>query len=163
MSIANLSSGWGVIKDHRGLWILGFTWSIGVISSVNELWTLRDGLNMCINLNLQVVEIWIDVKAVLDWDTDTYNNTLSHVYLLSWITGTSHIHTLDLWSIVFLRLANELARKWHYLQQDLVVFNSSLVNVYILLYYDMVGIYYESPCPKSFFIFFLFFIFWLIQ
>lgn len=52
LSIANLSSGWGVIKDHWGLWILGFTWSIGAVSSVNELWTLRDGLNMCVNLNL---------------------------------------------------------------------------------------------------------------
>ena len=33
---------------------------------VAELWPLRDGIKMCINLNLANVEIKLDVKLVVD-------------------------------------------------------------------------------------------------
>lgn len=37
------ASGGGVIQDHRGLWIIGFTRSIGLTTGVDaERWALRD-------------------------------------------------------------------------------------------------------------------------
>ena len=45
----------------------GFARAIGTtISAVAELWALRDGLNMCIELNLPAVIIELDAKLVVD-------------------------------------------------------------------------------------------------
>ena len=41
------------------------------------------------------------------------------------------------------KYANALARKWPFSQQDFVIFDSSLVDISILLYYDSIGMYYE--------------------
>ena len=43
-----------------------------------ELWNLRVGPTLCINLNLLVVEIEIDAYIVLGWVSDTYSNNLHH-------------------------------------------------------------------------------------
>lgn len=38
------------------------------ISSVDaELWALKDGLKLCVILNILAMEIEIDVKVVFDW------------------------------------------------------------------------------------------------
>ena len=43
-----------------------------------ELWNLRVGPKLCINLNLLVVEIEIGACIVLGWVSDTYSNNLHH-------------------------------------------------------------------------------------
>ena len=41
---------------------------IGFSSSVEaELWALRDGLSLCLSLNILAMEVEIDVKVVSDW------------------------------------------------------------------------------------------------
>ena len=45
----------------------GYARAIGTTTSVvAELWALRDGLNLCISLNLQAVEIELDANLVVD-------------------------------------------------------------------------------------------------
>ena len=41
---------------------------IGFSSSVEaESWALRDGLSLCLSLNILAMEVEIDVKVVSDW------------------------------------------------------------------------------------------------
>ena len=41
---------------------------IGFSSRVEaELWALRDGLSLCLSLNILAMEVEIDVKVVSDW------------------------------------------------------------------------------------------------
>lgn len=62
------AGGGGLICDSNGVWIKGFTRNIGISSSVEvELWALRDGLSLCISLNIKDLEIDINAKVTLDW------------------------------------------------------------------------------------------------
>ncbi|KAK7847751.1 hypothetical protein CFP56_006245 [Quercus suber] len=41
---------------------------MGITDSVEaELWTLRDGLKLCNVKNIQVVEVKLDAKVVVEW------------------------------------------------------------------------------------------------
>ena len=61
-------------------WILGINPNIGgfsrstgfTTSFIAELWALRDGLTLCNNLHFNVVDIQIDVKAIVDLLTNPY-------------------------------------------------------------------------------------------
>lgn len=51
-----------------------------MVSPVDEkLWAFRDGLRLCISLNLLAVEIELDAKVVLGWITKEFNSNLHHV------------------------------------------------------------------------------------
>ena len=57
----------GIIRNDREDWLGGFSRCIGVTTSfIAKLWALRDGLNLCHNMNLQDVDIQIDAKAAVD-------------------------------------------------------------------------------------------------
>ena len=57
----------GIIRNDRGEWLAGFSRNIGIASSfIAELWALRDGLQLCKNLNLLSFDIQIDAKAVVE-------------------------------------------------------------------------------------------------
>ncbi|KAK9995368.1 hypothetical protein SO802_020054 [Lithocarpus litseifolius] len=59
--------GGGLISDAHGGWIKGFTRNIGVVTSVEaELWALRDGLALCLSLNILAVEIETNARVVFD-------------------------------------------------------------------------------------------------
>ena len=48
---SRMTSGGGLIRDHKG-----FTRSIGVVSPIDaNVWALREGLRLCISLNLLAV------------------------------------------------------------------------------------------------------------
>lgn len=50
-----------MIKNEEGHWIQGFSRNIGTTTSLlAEIWALRDGLNLCISMNLEAVEIEVD-------------------------------------------------------------------------------------------------------
>ena len=78
-----MASGGGLIRDHKGSWVKGFTRPIGVAFSVGaKLWALRNGLRFCISLNLLAVEIEFDAKVVLGWVTKEFNSNLHHASLI---------------------------------------------------------------------------------
>ena len=62
-----LATGWGLIKDEEGNWIVGFSYKIRKTTSFfAELWALSDELNLCLNHNFATMEIELDAKAIAD-------------------------------------------------------------------------------------------------
>ena len=56
----------GLIRNEHGEWLGGFSRSIGCSNSfMAELWGLRDGLNLCNEMQLSVVDVQLDAKAVI--------------------------------------------------------------------------------------------------
>nr|POE56989.1 putative ribonuclease h protein [Quercus suber] len=61
------AGGDGLFRDSSGAWVSGCARAIGHTPSVaTELWALRDGINLCIDLNLTNVLIELDAKLVVD-------------------------------------------------------------------------------------------------
>ena len=57
----------------------GYAQAIGVTTSVAaELWALRDGIRLCIALNLPAVEIELDAKVVVDLVTSNSSSLYRH-------------------------------------------------------------------------------------
>ena len=56
----------GLIRNERGKWLGGFSRSVGCADSfMAELWGLRDGLTLCIDLHLTAMDVQLDAKAVV--------------------------------------------------------------------------------------------------
>ena len=56
----------GVARNEHGDWLAGFPRCIGLVNSyVAELWGLRDGLMMCLNLNIQSLIVELYAKAII--------------------------------------------------------------------------------------------------
>ena len=69
-----LASGWGILRNEVGGWIRAFIRKIGLTTSfVAELWALRDGLSMCVDMQIPALEVELDAKVV----ADLMNNTTS--------------------------------------------------------------------------------------
>ena len=79
---------------------------------------------MCINLNLQAVEIEVDAKVVHDWINTTLNNYYT-MHLLYWITQIPRVKMRHCFHEAS-QCANALARKKKRIDllQELVVLNS---------------------------------------
>ena len=60
-----------------------------------ELSALRDGLALCLSLNIPAVEIEIDAKVVVDWINNGNISILTFLPLL-WIVGRSLVASLRL-------------------------------------------------------------------
>ena len=57
----------GVVRDDHGNWIAGFTRHIGATDSfAAELCGLRDGLSLCLSLNVTCLVVELDAKAMVD-------------------------------------------------------------------------------------------------
>ena len=62
-----LAGGRGVIHNHVGDWVGGFSWAIGVTTSVQaELMALKDGLNLTIDLGILHLEIEMDSLVAVE-------------------------------------------------------------------------------------------------
>lgn len=68
-SLGNLGrvGGGGIIHNSHGEWVSGYARAIRHTTSVAaELWAQRDGINLCIDLNLTDVIIEMDDKLVVN-------------------------------------------------------------------------------------------------
>lgn len=62
-----LAGGGGLIRNSQGNWIKGFSRSIGFTTSVMaELWVLRDGLQLAIQLGLN--SLVVELECPNSWD-----------------------------------------------------------------------------------------------
>ena len=70
--------GGGLIRDSWGNWVTGFTRKLGSANSfIAEVWTLRDGLMLCVQRKLPIVIVEIDVKALVDaFNNPSYRNSV---------------------------------------------------------------------------------------
>ena len=75
---AGSAGGGGLIRDDQGNWIIGFTRKISkAYSFLAETWALHDGLLLCNQLNLNVVMVELDAKALVDaLKNPSYANTI---------------------------------------------------------------------------------------
>lgn len=63
---SGLAGGGGVVRDWTGGWIVGFSRKIGIaLSLMAELWAIRDGLMLCVDRNLVMVEVELDARSVV--------------------------------------------------------------------------------------------------
>ena len=61
------AGGGGVIRNANGDWVSGYARAIGNITSVAaKLWALRDGIDLCLVVNLPAVETELDAKLMVD-------------------------------------------------------------------------------------------------
>ncbi|KAK9984516.1 hypothetical protein SO802_034041 [Lithocarpus litseifolius] len=69
------AGGGGVIRNHEGAWIQGYARALGNTNSIiAELWMLRDGLNLAMELRLNNLIIELDVlSAVTLMNNDSEN------------------------------------------------------------------------------------------
>ena len=70
--------GGGLIRDGNGEWVTGFARKFGTATSfLAELWTLQDGLLLCLQVHAQAVFIELDAKVTVDaFNLQTYSNTI---------------------------------------------------------------------------------------
>ena len=69
------AGGGGIIRNEEGKWIKGYARSIGNMTSIAaELWALRDGIQLCLELNLPAVIIELDAMLVVNLLRSTNHN-----------------------------------------------------------------------------------------
>lgn len=75
---AGNATGGGLIRDDCGNWVMGFSRKIGRVDSfVAEIWPLRDGLQLCRQLNIDAIVIELDAKSLVDvLNNSSYCNTV---------------------------------------------------------------------------------------
>jgi ribonuclease HI len=63
-----LTGSGGLIRNSSGSWVKGFARKIGITDNATaELWALRDGLTLYINLCLSPIEIELDDKEIVNF------------------------------------------------------------------------------------------------
>nr|POF20546.1 hypothetical protein CFP56_51943 [Quercus suber] len=69
------AGGGGIIRNAEGKWINGYARAIGNTTSVAvELWVLRDGVQLCLELNLLAVIIELAAMLVINLLRSTNHN-----------------------------------------------------------------------------------------
>ena len=144
-----LAGGGGVVRDDQGNWVIGFARRIGPVNSfIAELWSLRDGLFLCVQAQVQALIVEMDAKALVD---DFSNQTNSNVIisplmkdcrqLASQIPQVSFRHVYRETN----RCADQLAKLGSSMEIDFVVF-SSPVDIISVVESDCHGLYGNRLC-----------------
>ena len=82
MRLHRLAGCGGLVRSANGQWVARFSKRIRVTSSfAAELWGLREGLQLCCNLNISCLEVEIDAKTIVDvvGNPDYVNNIISPI------------------------------------------------------------------------------------
>ena len=89
----------GLITDSSGAWVKGYVRDIGITASVvAELQELRDGIRLCLSLNLLVVEFELDEMLVVDFMSQAYDPTNANdAIVANCIEGLEDISMVKIW------------------------------------------------------------------
>ena len=73
------TDGGGIHRSDSGAWIEAFFGNIGNTTSfLAELWALRDGLIMCLNLRVSALEVELDAQTIVElMNKDNISNTIN--------------------------------------------------------------------------------------
>ena len=141
------AGGEGIIRDSQGNWVKGFSRSIGYTTSVmSELWALRDGLNLAIQLGIHQFDVELHAKVIVDLlnGVDSPNRAYSPLLydcrsLLARLTQARVVYTFREVN----KCANFLAKRGCSIREDFVIFDvSPSVELDQLLDLDINGLYY---------------------
>ena len=122
------ASGGGIIRNFHGDWVCGYARSVGYTTSiVAELWALRDGINMCIDLRLATMIIELDAKLVVDLlQKDAWSLTGNVVILVDCKECLRRIPRVKIQHCFRKanKCANALPRRGALLSQDFIVLST---------------------------------------
>ena len=146
-----LAEGGGLIRDGNGTWLIGFARKIRTATSfLAELWALRDGLRLCLQIQAQAVYIELDAKAVVDaLHSQSCTNTVIYSimedcrHLVTQIPQTRVKHVYREAN----RFADFLAKLGTGLQNDFAIFSSPPVDLLSILEDDVCGFSVNRLCP----------------
>ncbi|KAK7828809.1 putative ribonuclease h protein [Quercus suber] len=147
--------GGGLIRDANGAWIRGYARAIGWATSVAaELWALRDGIQLCISLNLLAVIVELDVQLLVDLlgkanDSSSSNNPI----LADCKEGLKlipHVKIKHCFREVN-KCADALARHGALLNVDYFVFLSPPIKVLLLVNLDNSGVTFDHSVNANVF------------
>ena len=148
------AGGGGLIRDTNGEWVTSFARRIGKTSSfLAELWALRDGLQLYLQIQGQVVLIELDSKTIVDaFNSQAYSNTIvssimddcRHMILRILQTCFRHIYREAN------RSADYLAKLGTSIEGDFIVFHSPPVDLVSILEADASGLHVNRLCPDPF-------------
>ena len=123
--------GGGIIRNDVGIWVRAFARNIGNTTSfLAELWALRDGLQMCLQMHINALEVELDAKVISDLmnNTGSLNATNYAIVancrvLISQISQVKVIHCFTEGN----RCANGVASLGCSLSSNFIYFRSSFV------------------------------------
>ena len=142
----------GLIRDSKGEWVSGYARAIGFTTNVvMELWALHDGINLCIDLNLENVIIELDAKLLVDLlMKDERSSNGNEVITADCKEGLKRIPRVRIQHCFreANKCANALARRGAVSPNDFVVFQFPLADVALLANLDAVGTLYERLCSS---------------
>ena len=109
-------------------WVRGYARAIGHTTSVvAKLWALRDGINLCVDLNLTNVLIEMDAKIVVDLllkgEEKTHGNDVLIADCKEGLKKISRVRIQHCYREAN-KCADALARRGALLSQDFVIFHS---------------------------------------
>lgn len=146
-----VAGGGGVLRDDAGLWVKGFARQIGYTTSfLAELWALRDGLSMCLDLNINALEIDLDAEVVADLMNNSGSSSASNSSIVAdcrlLISRFPQVKVKHCYRESN-SCADALARLGSKMAPNFLYFSSpppSLFNSYVL---DLYGLYHSRLCP----------------
>ena len=140
------AGGRGLIRNSEGRWIREFSRSIGYMTSVlAELWALRDGLTLAIQLGIRCLEVELDAKVIVEMlnNADSSNKKFSSLLLdcRSLIASLTQDRVTHVYREVN-RYVDFLAKKGCCMREDFVIFDVYPSNdLDKLLVSDINGLY----------------------
>ena len=147
MGNSGCAGGGGIIRNVEGKWIKGYVRAIGNTTSVAaKLWALRDGIQLCLELNLPMVIIELDAMLVVNLLRSTNHNPNGNNNLVADCReGMARIPRVKIQHCYreANKCADALARRGVLLPCNFLVFDSPLVDVALLLSLDDAGLLYE--------------------
>ena len=148
-----LTGGGGLIRDHHGRCFKGFCRAIGWANNLHaELWAVRDGLSLCIQLQLPDVELELDAKSVVDLLNSSNASIADYAPLVD--DCRILMNRIPRWKLKHCfreanACADQLARMALHLQQPFVLLDTPLVEVSSLLLYDLTGLGCNRFCTNT--------------
>ena len=156
MGLHELAGCGGLVRSADGQWVAGFSKRIGITSNfAAELWGLREGLQLCCNLNISCLEVEIDAKTIVDavGNPDYVNNIVSPILDDYWLLISKFHHVR--FKHCF-RQANQcvdgLANKSLRMTADFLRYDSPPVDILDVFEEDLNGMYSVRICPNSSFV-----------
>lgn len=149
------AGGGGLIRDENGDWMIGFARRTGNTNSfMAELWALRDGLQLCLQIHAHFVIIESYAKAIVD----AFNSPTSSNSIVSSIMDDCRHMATRILQKRFRHIYKEankcadfLARISILLDNDFIVFSSSPVDLDSSLEANANGLYVNRLCPEPLF------------
>ena len=142
-----------VFRGQLGDWISSFARNIGITGSAEaELWVLRNGLTLCLQLRLPAVVVEFDAQAIANilCSFNSYNGDLCPLVddyreVLGQIPQIKMLHCFRKANFC----ADAMAKLGSMLEQDFILFTAPPPLLFSLLEFDKTGLFCNKQCTVT--------------